>query len=94
MQPTITRAGEIAGFNPDDASPLRAIQETRAPVLLIHAKGDSFIPYRHAQQLHDAAPSHSELILIEGQEHNSVLFDPLAAQTADQAIGWFDRWLR
>jgi len=37
---SIERAGARGGFDPDDASPARAITQTRAPVLLIHGEDD------------------------------------------------------
>jgi pimeloyl-ACP methyl ester carboxylesterase len=73
-QPPLLRAvtngaAALAGFDPDDASPLRAITRTRAPVLLVHGTEDRHLPPRHSRRLHDAAPDHSELYLVEGDSH-------------------------
>ena len=62
----VNSAGRLASFNPDDANPLRAITQTHAPILLIHSRSDEFIPWQHSQRLHDAAPDHSKLILVDG----------------------------
>jgi pimeloyl-ACP methyl ester carboxylesterase len=94
IQPAITRAGHIAGFDPDDASPVRAIGRTDAAVLLIHARGDSFISSRNAEHLKAAAaPERSRLLLLDGEEHNSILTGPAAERIAAEAVGWFDERL-
>src|SRR5699024_6118607 len=90
IQPAITRAARIGGFDPDDASPLRAIARTDAAVLLIHARGDSCIPYAHAARLHATAPADSRLLLLDGEEHNSLLTGAAAERVAAEAVAWFE----
>ena len=73
-QPPLVRAvtnaaAALAGFDPDDANPLRAITQTKAPVLLVHGTADRHLPPRHSERLHAAAPDHSELDLVEGDGH-------------------------
>ena len=73
-QPPLVRAvtnaaAALAGFDPDDANPLRAITQTKAPVLLVHGTADRHLPPRHSERLHAAAPDHSELELVEGDGH-------------------------
>ena len=69
----ISDAGHIADFQPSEASPLRAIRQTGARVLLIHGTSDWKIPPSSSQQLHAAATSHSRLILVEKAGHDSVM---------------------
>ena len=65
----VNDAGKLAGFDPDEVDVIRAIQQTRAPVLLIHSKSDEFIPWKQTQRLHDAAADHSKLVLVDGNSH-------------------------
>ncbi len=85
----IDDAGRRAGFDPDQASPLRAIARTRAPVLLIHGAADGHIPVSHARRLHEAAPDHSQLVVVPGADHNSIMDDP-ESTVAARAVAWFN----
>jgi uncharacterized protein len=69
----VEEAGRIGHFNPLEASPLRAIQQTSARVLLIHGAADWKIPPRSSQELHAIAPYHSRLLLVENAGHDSVM---------------------
>ena len=92
IQTAITRAGEMAGFNPDDASPLRAIAKTKAHVLLIHGASDWRIPPAQGEALHAAAPDHSRLLLISGVGHHTIMSDQ-TGEMARETLAWFDKWL-
>jgi pimeloyl-ACP methyl ester carboxylesterase len=86
----IDLGGQMAGFDPDDANPLRAITNTNAAVLLIHSRNDELIPYTHSQRLHDAAPTHSKLVIVSGQSHFDMWlksFDLIQNAT----LAWFDK---
>src|SRR5258707_1287382 len=63
----IDRAGELGAFDPDAASPLFAIKETHARVLLIHGQRDSSIPFGQSVALHAAAADHSRLFLLPNE---------------------------
>ena len=65
----VTRAGKIANFDPDAASPLAAIQKTKAHVLLIHGDLDLVTSVECSKRLHAAAPENSELQILAGQGH-------------------------
>jgi pimeloyl-ACP methyl ester carboxylesterase len=88
----IRRAGQLAQFNPDEADTEAAIQRTRAPVLLIHGRNDSNIPCQHSQTLHDAAPDHSELFIVDGEDHVTLTWDRTLTIWKN-GTAWFDRWL-
>jgi pimeloyl-ACP methyl ester carboxylesterase len=68
-------AGELADFDPAQASPINSIASMRADVLLIHGKADRHIRCEHSQRLHNAAPDHSRLILLEGEDHVTIMQD-------------------
>jgi pimeloyl-ACP methyl ester carboxylesterase len=88
----IDAAGKIAGFDPDEASPLAAIGKTGARVLLIHGFDDAITPVEASQKLHAAAPEKSELMLLKGEGHLGLSFD-LFGDLHPVAQGWFDRFL-
>jgi pimeloyl-ACP methyl ester carboxylesterase len=88
----IQAAGKLAAFNPEDASPLRAITATEAQVLLVHGRADKKIPYEQSVALHRAAEGHSALLILENETHDSVSFDR-SHVLAGHAGEWFDRWL-
>ncbi len=94
IQRAVTEAGRVGNFDPDEASALRAIQCTKAQVLLIHGKNDVKIPPSHSQRLHAAAPDHSRLVLLEGEDHDSVLAGDAGGVVLREAGEWFDRWLK
>jgi pimeloyl-ACP methyl ester carboxylesterase len=75
----LERAGQLAAFDPRQASPLRAVGRTRAALLLVHGAEDRNIPASHARALH-AAADRSELVLIPGADHDSVMGHPRVGQ--------------
>jgi pimeloyl-ACP methyl ester carboxylesterase len=91
LQQAVTRSGEIAGFNPDDASPLLAIGRTKAQVLLITGRGDLRMPASYARRLHEAAPDHSKLITADG-DHATVMLDR-GGVLRRETLEWFEQWL-
>jgi alpha-beta hydrolase superfamily lysophospholipase len=97
MQSIINRAGRIAGFDPDDASPLAVIGRSDAPILLIHGTGDTWIPFDNAQRLYDVAAASREdgqarLIAINGAEHAGVLHGFANQTVLRESLTWLARW--
>lgn len=86
----IDRAGGLAGFDPDGASPLAAIAETRAQVLLIHGEEDTHIPFAQSRELARAAPDHSELVVVPGVDHVAIANDPSIVK---HGMPWLHRYL-
>jgi pimeloyl-ACP methyl ester carboxylesterase len=82
-------AGRIGQFRPAEASPLQAIRQTSARILLIHGAADWKIPPSSSQQLHAAAPQHSRLILVENAGHDSVMATVRNSSKAE-ILAWFD----
>ena len=54
---------------------LRAAEELRAPLLLLHAEGDEIVPVEHSRALHVAAAG-SRLVAVPGGHHRSIQHDP------------------
>lgn len=88
----IDAVGEVGGFDPDEASPVRLIARTTAPVLLIHGDWDAIVSPEHARRLHEAAPGHSKLIEIPATGHFGTYLD-FGGRVRDASLEWFDRWL-
>ena len=60
----------VTGINPAEVSPVRALSGIKIPVLFIHGKADTAVPYKNSEQLYQAAPAKGrELLLIEGADH-------------------------
>jgi len=57
-------AGERAGFDPGNASPVKAIGDVKAPVLLIHSRQDGFTPYQHSEKIYAASNKARTRIVI------------------------------
>ena len=89
----IALAGQLAKFDPQQASPLSAIASGDAHVLLMHGKDDHHIPCEHRQRLADAAPDRTQLILFDNEDHDSIMADRTGV-IARESTAWFDRWLK
>jgi uncharacterized protein len=89
-QSAVDEAGDLGDFDPDRASPLRAVRHLKAPLLLFHGTQDERIPFRHALELRRAARVPAELVPIAGATHGSVLGDPVVVR---RALDWYARWL-
>ncbi|MGH9522117.1 MAG: alpha/beta hydrolase [Terriglobales bacterium] len=72
-----------------DASPLRAIQHTHAPILLIHGAADTHIAPANSQALFNAARDHAELWIVPRAEHcGASSVQP--EEFHRRVVGWFD----
>jgi pimeloyl-ACP methyl ester carboxylesterase len=92
LRATTNAAAALAGFDPDDASPRKAITKTTAPVLLVHGTRDHHLPPYHSVRLHEAAPDHSELFLVEGDGHLTLWVRHLPI-VRERVTAWFDEKL-
>jgi pimeloyl-ACP methyl ester carboxylesterase len=90
MNRAIDRAGELGHFDPDGSDSVAAIAATKAQVLIFHGSADANIPWQHAQVLHDAAPDHSRLVILDGRSHSTIMGD---ANVIRESVAWFARWL-
>ncbi|MCC6671620.1 MAG: alpha/beta fold hydrolase [Planctomycetes bacterium] len=92
VRATIRRAGELAGFDPAAADTIAAIRRTRAQVLLVHGRDDVHIPWQHSAALHEAAPDHSRLLILDGWNHHDLAHDREGRIWT--AVGdWLQRWV-
>jgi len=92
IQSAIDEAGELGGYEPDDADAALAIRHTYAPVLLVHGQADVIIPHRHSRRLHASAPEASELFLLPAAGHLTIWLDPLR-RVEQASLRWFEQHL-
>jgi fermentation-respiration switch protein FrsA (DUF1100 family) len=59
----------FGGFDPDTASPVDYIKNTKVPVIFYHGDADDFVPSYMSQDMFDACPSRKELVIIPGAAH-------------------------
>lgn len=91
-QRAIDEAGRRGRFDPDAADSTAAIQQTSAPVLIVHGTNDWLVPTGNGIRLHEAACTHSRLVLIPEIGHLMIFFDPTGDVTW-HTRAWFDRFL-
>jgi pimeloyl-ACP methyl ester carboxylesterase len=91
-QQSLDEAGRIAGYDPDEADAVKAIQRTSAPVLIMHGTNDWVVPHQQSERLHAAALDHSELVLVPYLGHVAMWVDP-GGHVAQRTRDWFDRWI-
>jgi len=89
---TIQKGADLAGFDPDDASPIDWVKRSSAHVLLIHGRRDDKIPPSHSRLLHAAMLNRSQLILLAAEDHDSVT-DDRTGTIAREGARWFKRYL-
>ncbi len=73
VQSAVDDAGEMAAFDPDQASPRAAAARMTGPLLLIHGTTDERIPFHNAVALARAAGPRATLVPVPGASHGSIL---------------------
>ncbi|MCI6466148.1 MAG: alpha/beta hydrolase [Faecalicatena sp.] len=58
-----------AGYDLKEYSALEAMEHCLVPVLFIHGKADTFVPYEMSVQNYEACTAKKKLLLVEGAEH-------------------------
>lgn len=48
------------------------IGDVRSPVMLLHGRGDTLIPYSDSEQLASRVRAPLELVLVDGAGHNDI----------------------
>ncbi len=71
VYPFIKLGARLFGkFDPDETSPMEAMQHCRIPVIFIHGDVDDFVPFSMSEQLHAACVApHKRLVAIKGAGH-------------------------
>jgi len=88
----LKKAGKIARFDPAEADNTKAASAMGARLLIIHGQEDPKVPVSHAYRIHEAAGEKSELIVVPGEGHDSLIADR-TGMIRRKMKAWFDRWL-
>ena len=56
-------------FDLDEASPVKAMETCKVPVLLLHGDEDDFVPFAMSEQIFNACTSTKRLVPIQGAGH-------------------------
>lgn len=85
-------ASRSIGNAPDVAEPARWAARVEAPVLMIAAGSDRFIPHHETQALYRSLPSSSDLWIVPGVDHRETYqVDP--DDYVRRTAGWFEMHL-
>lgn len=88
LSAAVNDAAELAEFDPEQ-SPESAAARIRVPLLLIHGTRDTQVPPSHARALAFAARAPTELVLLPGDTHDSVISGSRSV-VAHRALEHFD----
>lgn len=68
--PMVRIAARLLGsFDPDSASALEAVKNSRIPILIIHGDADTFVPYYMGERLYEVCSSRKEFLCVKGADH-------------------------
>ena len=59
----------FGSFDPNTASPVQYIKNTKVPVIFYHGDADDFVPSYMSQDMFDACPSRKQIVIIPGAAH-------------------------
>jgi pimeloyl-ACP methyl ester carboxylesterase len=72
----VRKADQLAGVRLENPRSPAAITATRAACLILHGGADTLLPSRQARALAGASGAHAQLIVIDGEGHDSTLETP------------------
>lgn len=67
------KVSKLANFEPRQASPLEEVGKLGVPLLIIHGRLDTIVPWDQGREIYDAAPCPKEFIDIEYTGHLGIL---------------------
>lgn len=62
-----------AGFNIEEASPIKYLPKCKLPMLFIHGKADAVVPFDMMKDLYEAHAGEKQFLEVEGAKHVSSL---------------------
>jgi dipeptidyl aminopeptidase/acylaminoacyl peptidase len=72
---------------------VKALKETRCPILIVHGSLDEIVPLSHAKVLYENAKEPKDIQIIEGANHR--LTDPIHRRRAiELTLEWFKKYLK
>jgi hypothetical protein len=73
FEEVVARGGEIADFDPDEASAILAAVELTAPLLVVHGRIDAIVPHHHGVAVYNAANVRKKLVTFPLLGHISMV---------------------
>jgi len=73
VRAAVALAGREGGFDPAEASPLRAAPRLAVPVLLVHGEADAETSPSHSRRIFEALAGPRRLLLVPGAGHGDAL---------------------
>jgi pimeloyl-ACP methyl ester carboxylesterase len=92
FQGAVDEAAGLADFDPDLASPVRAVQRSSERLLLLHGEADTQVLPRHSALLGAAAGPRASVVTLPGGTHDNLSFAP-EGEVARRSVAWFEQWL-
>ena len=74
FEEVVVRAGQLAEFDPGDASAIVAAGQLTAPLLVIHGRIDAIVPHSHGSAVYQAANVKKKLVTYPLLAHVSLMF--------------------
>ena len=59
----------FAGFDPEEWSPVQALENSRVPVIFFHGEADEMVPCDMSRQCYEACASRKRLVTVPGAGH-------------------------
>jgi pimeloyl-ACP methyl ester carboxylesterase len=70
VYPFVRLGGRLFGhFDPDETSPMNAVEKSCVPIIFIHGDTDAFVPYDMSVRLHERCTAKKALQCIPGAGH-------------------------
>jgi len=92
IQARLDEAAARAGFDPDEADTCAAAAQLSDPILVIHGRGDWWVPAEQGSAVAEAAPPGSKLLLLDALGHVGVHLD-VGRSVSGPSVEWFLRRL-
>jgi len=73
FEEVVVRGGELAGFDPDEASAVLAAARLTAPLLVVHGRIDAIVPHAHGVAVYEAANVKKKLVTFPLLGHISMV---------------------
>ncbi len=68
--PFVRWGAKIFGkFDPEECSPLEAMQRCKKPVIFFHGEDDDFVPCYMSREVYDACPTKKHIFIVPGADH-------------------------
>lgn len=66
----------FGGFNPNKSSATESVKNTKIPILLIHGKGDTFVPVEMSEKIYKSCTGEKYIYTVNDAEHGmAFLYD-------------------